>query len=611
MEKEQFMKEKGRQLLKGFLTSYALTVVFHKALVLGNYETNLDFWIASIYELLGSYDFRFILVGIVCSLFYLYRKKITQQSTGKYVILSGFFAGCILLGNSYHEVGSWEYCFGSVVNFIKSGIAFSGYSILFSELLSLIDVFFQNKKITVHEEKLPCKKVFFKTYLILLAVYLPFLILSYPGNLCWDVIGQIEQVIFETGYSAHHPIVHTLIVGGFVKAGGFFFHSYEVGLFVYMLFQLALFAAALSATVAFLARYRVKKGVLTGLVLLYAIAPVYSNMASTALKDVPFVSFVIGYMICFVMTLENQTWLSKGKFAIVFILMQLGVILFRNNGIYVILLSGIMALAFWWKKSSAKESIRNIFLFFVTSWLISKLLLLCIGQVYDVAPGSKGEMLSIPFQQTARYLQLYQEELTDEERAAIEAVLGDVHEVAACYNPNISDPVKAHFKQQASAGEILEYFRTWAACLCKHPAVYFEAFFHHIYGWFSPFAENSIRYETQYDVISQEGLFPQAQKLLLFYYRFAGGFTPLGVLENVGVYVWCLCALTAFCVKRRMRKETVMLSPLWVSLLICLASPCFFMHPRYAFPIMFTIPFLSCFIILLAQREKNHAAECI
>ena len=54
-------------------------------------------------------------------------------------------------------------------------------------------------------------------------------------------------------------------------------------------------------------------------------------------------------------------------------------------------------------------------------------------------------MMSLPFQQTARYLLLYQQEITPEERAAIEAVLGDVGTVADKYDPASADPVKALF----------------------------------------------------------------------------------------------------------------------------------------------------------------------
>lgn len=599
------MKEKGMQFIKGFLTAYALVTVFHTPLSMEAYEISLDFYIASIYELLGEYDFKFLLIGIACSFFYLYTKKTDMGKQSSHPILACMFSAFMLLGNSYYETGCWEYCFGSIVNFLKTGLAFTGYSFLFHELLKLLHHFLQNGKFVDEKKHFFSKHAFVKSFLILCMAYLPFLMLSYPGNLCWDVIGQIEQVIFNTGYSSHHPIVHTLIVGGFVQLGSIVFHSYEAGLFVYMLLQLALFVSALSATVAFLARRKARFGVLTALVLLYAIAPVYSNMASTAVKDVPFVSFVIGYIICFSILIENPQKIRSAKFISCFILLQLGMILFRNNGIYVAGISGVAAVAFLWKKYNAKERIKSILVLFAASVFISKILLAVISQLLNVTPGSTGEMLSIPFQQTARYLQLYRNELTEEERGAIEAVLGDVNEVAAKYDPDISDPVKALFKKDASGSEILGYFKTWAICFFKHPAVYLEAFFHHIYGWFSPFVTNSIRYEVQYDTISQQGLFPQAQKLVLFYYRFASRFTLLSVLENVGVYVWSLFFTTAFYWKRKNVGNIIMTVPLWTSLLICIASPCFFLHPRYAFPIMFTIPFLICFMISSNKREIN------
>ena len=57
------MKEKIISCIKGFLTAYALVTVFHAPLSIDAYETGLDFYIDSIYELLGAYDFKFLLIG--------------------------------------------------------------------------------------------------------------------------------------------------------------------------------------------------------------------------------------------------------------------------------------------------------------------------------------------------------------------------------------------------------------------------------------------------------------------------------------------------------------------------------------------------------------------
>ena len=49
--------------------------------------------------------------------------------------------------------------------------------------------------------------------------------------------------------------------------------------------------------------------------------------------------------------------------------------------------------------------------------------------------------------------------------------------------------------------------------------------------------------------------------------------------------------------------------PLFISLLICMASPCFYLHPRYAYPIMFTIPFLLGTLGTKAAERPEESME--
>ena len=50
---------------KSFLTAYALCAAFHAPLDPSQYETAIDLCIASIYELLGAYDLKFLLLSIL------------------------------------------------------------------------------------------------------------------------------------------------------------------------------------------------------------------------------------------------------------------------------------------------------------------------------------------------------------------------------------------------------------------------------------------------------------------------------------------------------------------------------------------------------------------
>lgn len=583
--------------VKSLLTAYALCAVFHAPLEPSQYETRVDYIIASIYEFLGAYDFKFLLLTVLSGFFYGARGGKEAPAGKSSLALACFFSLCLLVGQSYSQAGDSSLLLGSGVNFLKSALAFAGYACLFHALIRLACQALDSHTFRSDAPQFFTRHAFARSFLILLGAWLPFLILAFPGNLCWDAVGQLEQVTGDAPYSTHHPLFHTLIMGGLVKAGQTLLHSPEAGLFVYMLLQDTALAAALAATIAAVAGRGAHPSLPLGMLLLYCLTPVYSNIASTALKDVPYSACVIAYVVWLALLLERPERVRRRGFVISFFFIQLGVILFRNNGLYVILLSGIAAFLFLARKYGRRERILCLFASFGASIVTAKVILALLSFACGAVPGSMGEMMSLPFQQTARYLQLYQEEIAPGERAAIEAVLGDVPTAAAKYDPASADPVKALFRQTASAGELADYMKFWFRGLLRHPGTYFEAFFLHIYGWFTPAVPNSIRYEAEAgELVRQGGLFPGAEKLLIFYYRFAGR-TPLGFLENTGAAVWALFFLT-FYQKRRGRTAALWAgAPLWVSLLICMASPCFFGHPRYAFPILFTLPFLYGFTL--------------
>lgn len=75
-------------------------------------------------------------------------------------------------------------------------------------------------------------------------------------------------------------------------------------------------------------------------------------------------------------------------------------------------------------------------------------------------------------QQTARYIRDYGNEVTDDERTAIEKVL-DYDAIAQSYMPELSDGVKQYYKNPGK-GDLARYMLVWAKMLLKHPVCYFE-----------------------------------------------------------------------------------------------------------------------------------------
>ena len=582
-------------VLQAALIAFALQMQYTAPLNRADYKSGMHYFYAGITSLLGQYSFSGLLVFVLAVVFLCWMGKTGYKERYPKGVLPYFFSFCLLVGQSYAREGSWSYCFADIFRVVRFLLAFGGYSVLFRYLIALFLELYQRAAVSqwcpVKIKKFLGEKSFRNVFLLLLILWAPVLILSYPGNLCYDFLGQIEQGLGITAYSTHHPLLHTLIAGGVVRLGRMLTGSLDVGLFLYILLQATALAAALAGTVSRLDRRGTSYVLRLTAVCVYVFAPMYSNIVSTAIKDVPFMAAVIWYILLLEELLAEGIENRKPLFWVQLVLAQCLTGLLRNNGLYVVVLTGLI-LAFVYGKKAGKG---KGFVLLLCSTAITLLVCLGIntGLTYGLSAekGSVGEVLSIPFQQTARYLQLYRGELTGEERGAIEGVLQDVERVAERYDPDSSDPVKALFRRDSGVKELAAYFRVWFTGFFRHPAVYLEAFFAHAYGWFDPGVSNAVRYEAETDLFRQGGLIPGADKVLLFVYRFAEYIPFLAILENVGIYTWLLLILGGYALRGR-REKGLLLIPLFVSLLICMASPCFYLHPRYAFPIMFTIPFL-------------------
>ena len=57
------------------LAAYALTAEFHAPFSVNHFETVIDYAIASVYELLGEYNFSFLLIWGLCILFFSWMKE--------------------------------------------------------------------------------------------------------------------------------------------------------------------------------------------------------------------------------------------------------------------------------------------------------------------------------------------------------------------------------------------------------------------------------------------------------------------------------------------------------------------------------------------------------
>ncbi len=598
------MAKKLAPWFKGFLTAYAIRAVIDAPMKSEWYADKTEFITDSIYSLLGYYDFVFLLLWVVCALFFVFLSEKNKKTDIPLTVLSVVFACVLPAAQAMRDGHSLSVLFGSLVNLTKTILSVVGFFFFFKEGLGYLTLLIQKKNFLTKENNFYSKKPFLKSFIILESVYLLAVIFNFPGNLCYDTEGQILQVLGQMQWSTHHPLVSTLIIGLPVKYGMILTGSETIGIFIYMLLQITMLSAALSATVFVLAKRKLSSCWLTFVIFLYSFAPVYSNIASTAIKDVPFISALVGYFVCLVLLTEDRELFRNGKFMVVFVLLQMMTCLLRKNGFYVVILGGLIWCVSNIRAYGFKQFIKNVLGVFLIGAAAAMLVNTILAGALHANKGSMGEALSLPFQVTARYINYHYDELTDREIEAISAVLGDdMANIADRYNPYLSDPVKALYKKSAGTKELVNYLGVWTTMFFKHPGVYVDAFFEHTYGWYSPNITTATRYETEDDdFYIPEGIPAVLDKVMIFVYRFADRISLLGVVQNAGFYVWSFWYLT-YLQKKNVLKQAG--AVLWVSLLVCFIAPGFMEHTRYAFPIVMTMPFFFFFTVSQTKQENN------
>lgn len=274
---------------------------------------------------------------------------------------------------------------------------------------------------------------------------------------------------------------------------------------------------------------------------------------------------------------------------------SLAVCMLRNNGVFLIFfLFGFAILVTAVKKTKEYAGMGMAFLGSILVYMLySSILLPYLGILSDAAQ----ESFSLPYQQTARYLKTYPEDVSEEELEIINRVL-DAEFIVENYNPLLSDPVKGTYHGMQK--DLKEYFKVWFRMFFRHPAVYIEATLHNSYGFFYPdmgveealgnYTELWNMHEVQYE--KPEILQPY-MKQLLYYWKFWERCPVVYSLYNGGIHTWIALWLIIYAIGNKNRRLFLLSIPSIVTILVCIASPGWWNNGfRYMLPVMTCNPFL-------------------
>ena len=564
------------------------------------------------------------LVGSLLLIFLIYSFYSKKKDNYKHYIisiLSGLFSFLMIFGNSYMNLGNALLVFKDFAFFLISVIMALGYYFIFSYLLSLLFLFFD--KDSIHRTNTFKHKIFEKfekhpflfSLIFILICWLPYIISFYPIILSPDPSFQIKQFFgIRTKYADyailldenvvmtnHHPVLHTLLLGGCLKLGRIL-GSDNFGLFCYSIIQILVLSSVLALTIKYMKRLKVSSKFCLITLLIYSLVPMFPMYAMSGVKDVLFGAFTIIYIMMIHSILKSNGLGYKVRdYLFMFILMVL-LVLFRNNGYHMILLS------FPFVIYVARKNYKPFLILFLSLICFQTTYSKVILPYFKITPGSIREMLSVPFQQTARFVKYHEEDLTYEDKQIIGKILG-YETLASRYDPELADPVKNQFNKYATSEDLKKYFGVWFNGLIKRPVTYIDSTINNVYGFFYPEKLNWYVYYKYDTRITEDGFdyhynSLKASRDVLSSFAVSFPYIPIiGLVSNIGFSVWIIFTLVGYLIYRKSYENIVTLSPALVLILVCVLGPAN-TYFRYTLPFVFAIPLMiACTFDKLNYRK--------
>lgn len=599
-----------------------------------NYPIVLDIqkWsiAATVKELRYSLDGTSVLSSAICLLMASFgmRKKQWVYSRGV-AVFSAIMSGLWLMARSISETGSLDLVFCNPAQIVKSVIYFVGMTWMLFMFGQLLNAVLSAPMASVSTKESRCNKWQFICDMgLVFTAWIPYLILDFPGRIAWDSWRELNMFYGLEPITAQHPPVHTILIGSFVQFGKWLGNG-NIGILLFVLLQMIMFSAIIAYELKIMKELGAPKWLQSGLLIAAMFSMVYAYYSVEILKDCQYAHFFLLFIIeCIRSVIGEKTYFSSMRNLFLLCISICGVLLFRKNGKYVIILFVLFTSIVFFFDTRKYGLIRicrkwlRPFTVVLIAFVLSGILENAIIDQYSIKPGSMRELFSLPFQQTARFARDNEEKITSEEAAAISSVI-DYENLSELYNPTISDPVKNTFRSDVTYYELMGYFKAWMIQFIKSPITYVEATVQQTYPLWYPFEESHRgRYATRFiesfeEVIEESdylvaGIIEDghqiAQEIAVLLYRIP----VLGLFSSQAVYTIVLLFMVLFAFLDKRKKTLYIMIPVLLSILVVFVSPVVVNHERYAFSFMYAAPILMAYYHYdQIDKQENNSEEIV
>lgn len=557
-------------------------------------------------------------------------------------LITGFIlSACAFLGYGIDRFGEMRICAGSVLSFALTLIIGAAGMYLFLVKGRAISDRICGSGKTDDDPKRVGSLFSFPTRLIwaiILICQIPVLLAEFPGFFVYDAVDEYVAVATRT-FTVHHPLLHTLMLGGSVYAGEVLFDSANTGIFLYIALQMTVLSYIFARIVS-----RQKHFVILS-ALFYGLFPTVVMFTLCSVKDTLFSAAVLCSIVQSLDIADRvrearDTYPGMKKDLILLGISLAFMMLMRHNGVYAAAVSAVVTTCvirgMTHKGTGTDAPVRTdekskgqsfkaaayvavTFVCAIAAYMIMSAGLKAV-LVNDEQQTEHQEMLTVPIQQLARVYSVYGSEWTNEERDELFAYIPE--EGLNHYTPQLSDPVKMYFDNAAYEQNAGGFWNIWARQFASHPAAYINAWLNTCYGYFYPPAVVNV-YEghtvytftyTESSYFGYEVEYPGERHSLIplidRFYKWLSldddiqRIPVISLFFSMGALLWlCVIGMGSFIYKKDLCAASAFTLPFAVMATLLL-GPTFL--PRYAVFLWFAAPVLIGRVFSAAQSgDKN------
>ena len=269
----------------------------------GSIETKGSIFHRFVSEINGQ-SAEFLLIFVGCAFLYLKKWNVFRKSS-KWIthLLAAVFAGCMLVGMSFHTLGSWAFIFSGKKQMVIAFLTFVGFGFLLDFLLSLLYGSLSTltkRKETKQDAPATGWKAFIHrhpqlfAFLVILVCWLPYLVAFFPGTVSFDGWRQLCMYFGYYKFSNLHPWQMTVLMGNLMKLGSLI--NDNMGIFAIVLTFSVAEAACYAYVCRNLLKWKMPRWVYGAAVLFFGLVPVFGSYAQTVMKDGLFAALLACYV---------------------------------------------------------------------------------------------------------------------------------------------------------------------------------------------------------------------------------------------------------------------------------------------------------------------------